>query len=653
MINIDIIILFIEFITYILGQTLIWNFENTTINLLSSDLYENIIYDETKNGYRLKLEKYINKTNEKIIHNNYIKVNNDDKIKVDWEDIYNFFPIKNKLFICPKGSNYLYDYSSSGININIYPKDGIKGDWELTCFNYKERILISYLGSDNTNIYTLNIENGEWESFQMNIIYLDILWPDREINGDNFYTNAIILDSLNIFLRNINITMRDISSSNFEGDEFYINYGQDIRNAFFDENKHFYWITYVINNLDHFQSGYSKTSIPDNIDKFNNYFDNPIETKNNFNSPFDIKGNIQINYIKLFKNTKYAYYKLTENELSYHGIIDIELNQIIFNTNKIIIEFKPYSKFSFLANTSSSVYEICLYGKLDKKCIDKCLPGQELIIDNEKGNYCNGTEKCEKYILKPNSICVEFCDKSIYTLIGEKECGLCKYLNKSFPYKIEGEDSCIKEKPKNTFFIDESSYILKKCHSSCETCNGENDNQCLSCKNSILFEGKCINECPDRYYKDSKINQCLKCNSNCLTCSEGIENNNNHCTSCPNNNYLITAEGMDNNCVDKCPNNTVINSSTWECQDEINNKNDNGDYNDGNNDKKTKNENSKMIIWILVVVIILLIVIIIVILLRKLSSNPKEDDINVVLKSEEDNFILQRNNDSYSQETEN
>ena len=37
--------------------------------------------------------------------------------------------------------------------------------------------------------------------------------------------------------------------------------------------------------------------------------------------------------------------------------------------------------------------------------------------------------------------------------------------------------------------------------------------------------------------------------------------------SCSNNNYLVTAKGMDNNCVEQCPKNTITNNSTWECED--------------------------------------------------------------------------------------
>ena len=90
-----------------------------------------------------------------------------------------------------------------------------------------------------------------------------------------------------------------------------------------------------------------------------------------------------------------------------------------------------------------------------------------------------------------------------------KECGLCKYLNKKSPYKIINEANCTKEKPNNTFFIDESSYILDYCESSCETCFGGNESQCLSCNNnSFLLNASCISECPEHFYNNMEEHIC-------------------------------------------------------------------------------------------------------------------------------------------------
>ena len=46
-------------------------------------------------------------------------------------------------------------------------------------------------------------------------------------------------------------------------------------------------------------------------------------------------------------------------------------------------------------------------------------------------------------------------------------CGFCKNLKESYPYKIINKKFCIKDKPKNTYFLNEKNKILNFCHYSC------------------------------------------------------------------------------------------------------------------------------------------------------------------------------------------
>lgn len=58
------------------------------------------------------------------------------------------------------------------------------------------------------------------------------------------------------------------------------------------------------------------------------------------------------------------------------------------------------------------------------------------------------------------------------------------------------------------------------CHSSCSSCNGSSESQCILCKpNRFSLEGKCLNSCPDGYYGDKKRKECLACPTGCATCS--------------------------------------------------------------------------------------------------------------------------------------
>ena len=58
------------------------------------------------------------------------------------------------------------------------------------------------------------------------------------------------------------------------------------------------------------------------------------------------------------------------------------------------------------------------------------------------------------------------------------------------------------------------------CHSSCTSCNGSSETQCILCKpGRYSLEGKCLNSCPDGYYSDKKRKECLACSTGCATCS--------------------------------------------------------------------------------------------------------------------------------------
>ena len=96
---------------------------------------------------------------------------------------------------------------------------------------------------------------------------------------------------------------------------------------------------------------------------------------------------------------------------------------------------------------------------------------------------------------------------------------------------------------------------------------------------------------------------------------------------------------MANNCVEVCPNNTKINDEKKICTDI--------------NDEKSGKRN-KSLIWIIIVIIIILILIIALVVYfvcKKCRNNKDNDNVNLILKSDEDNFNI-RQNEGYSQESE-
>lgn len=119
----------------------------------------------------------------------------------------------------------------------------------------------------------------------------------------------------------------------------------------------------------------------------------------------------------------------------------------------------------------------------------------------------------------------------------------------------------------------------QKCDSTCITCNGGSLINCLSCEDGkflyltrcltcdsncktcvtnlssctlctlplVLLNAKCIDNCPNGYFKEISSNSCQKCDSNCVTCSSSSKN----CETCKSN-QLKTTSNTCQNCDINC-----------------------------------------------------------------------------------------------------
>ena len=119
------------------------------------------------------------------------------------------------------------------------------------------------------------------------------------------------------------------------------------------------------------------------------------------------------------------------------------------------------------------------------------------------------------------------------------------------------------------------------CHSTCYTCDGANNNNCLSCTESLyLYQSTCTAACPSSgYFTNSDNNKCdgishprscfflyfleLACNSTCLTCNGTTATT---CLSCATGRFLYQTT-----CVTECPDGTYPDTSDNTCK-RINNK---------------------------------------------------------------------------------
>ena len=429
-----------------------WNFENASFNLLNETnnyRYSYIIYNKDVSNYELTLSKTIYKEGSEIKDENNLDIvnknNNNEKfsVSVNWEDINNIIFYNNILHICPKGVFHPYYYNNQTFNTHSmynFPTD--VSSWDLKCFIYDDLLIAIYSGNDF--LFSYNPDLNGWTKINIDFELNDLLWNKLAIIDDTNYQlpgltisqdNTLALSKLN-FLLDFSIGL---------GIESYKNITKGLQSNFlsyFDENSHFYFLSH---NNEKILSGYYNEVKEITVDNIENI--NPV-----INTDFDLEQN-NIQNINVIKDSRYSYYEIDINSKIYYGIFDIITNQILFNTNEAIKKYIPFSKYSMLAITDNSAYEICIIS-VDGKCIEKC-DNDDIIINTKGKNYC----KCPKYYFIPSYKCIDTCDLNFYINVNN-QCGLCKDLGGNKIYKLINTTGCLEEIPDNTIFYDEDSFLL-------------------------------------------------------------------------------------------------------------------------------------------------------------------------------------------------
>lgn len=180
-------------------------------------------------------------------------------------------------------------------------------------------------------------------------------------------------------------------------------------------------------------------------------------------------------------------------------------------------------------------------GDLESQCLT-CFENEDLI--NEEC-ICDTTKSL--YKSTDNGKCLK-CDTrcSTCTSGGLKGCSTCSsdfYLNQPTSPSTNGEHMpCLIDCPPNSF-TNEALKACIVCHSSCNTCSGITEEECLSCPTKkILFENKCLSFCPLAYFKDQANRICKKCGDDCESCL-----NNKFCLKCESPYFL-----QDSFCLNEC-----------------------------------------------------------------------------------------------------
>ena len=546
----------------------IWNLTTYSKDLLkTSDQHKYQIADRFMYELRLKLEKTITRDNDKITHVNTLTLGT-NTYTVNYENIESFYQ-KDSLrdinlnILCPRGSFHPVNlFEMTNLTFDNWIKDDI---WDLKCYYHASGyFLIYYLMNGNNEVKYRNTSESVWNvNSELNMydeIY-DFKLKNKEDSNTNPYPFlAIVKENNYLKLLGTSIGFENSNGIGREQDQKkdLIEAKKYSQGYFGNTTTNFYYMTY--NEISDFISGYSEQPPPDNTFSIDS-----VTFKNNEKSPFEFFDDVEIKEMNFLLNNKYVYYSIyNKNTLkTYHGILDVKFNKIMFNTDEEIDVFIPYSTKSMLAITKKSAYEICaIQGTSD--CIEECSSGTELILD-EDGNKCGTITGSEnKYFLIPEEVYISKCDLSIYVVDSSNRCGLCRDMNNEKPNKLINTTECLSDnqipvgaeyyKENLKLLVCKSGYILNEgtciphCFENCETCTeystNEAEQHCITCiegyylENNITFN--CLKIMPTAIptipttivnidCSEENREKCLKCNAQsnklglCLSCLDGFK----------------------------------------------------------------------------------------------------------------------------------
>ena len=108
-------------------------------------------------------------------------------------------------------------------------------------------------------------------------------------------------------------------------------------------------------------------------------------------------------------------------------------------------------------------------------------------------------------------------------------------------YKWIGSTVCATTCPNGQFISASISYLCQPCSSICVTCSvtAENCTASTCAANYFYLNNNCLGACPNHYYADSALRQCLACATGCSTCFAAGTSS---CTVCSTSYYLQTGQ---------------------------------------------------------------------------------------------------------------
>lgn len=195
----------------------------------------------------------------------------------------------------------------------------------------------------------------------------------------------------------------------------------------------------------------------------------------------------------------------------------------------------------------------CKHYRLDNTCVSRCPPrsfpnqGGVCWPCHESCETCAGAGQDSCLTCAPAhlhvtdlAVCLQVCPEGYYENYDNKTCVPCEancascqdrpdYCTSCDHHLVMHEHKCYSSCPVHTYETED--YNCASCHSSCSTCNGSSESQCITCRSGrFAFDGKCLNSCPAGYYGDKKRQECVACPRGCATCSS-----NGFCLTCKDN----------------------------------------------------------------------------------------------------------------------
>ena len=411
-------ILFLAFnlFSFVFSPIPSWKFSNIAIDLTPGETNSHDYPIFSDSNYNLK--KYITKGTGGITVRNELKFGSYTR-DVQFESIESAYTgqINCNYIVCPNGKFHVKKYDDNN-EIDIIPGSiDVGDDWNLRCYRHDMNYFIMTYANNGESKQNLVLTRDSGASWITNLRLTGELYDyklTQGTNGNNGEYPIMHIGNIdgNLKVIGANLVLKSDYTGMTGGQQKYICKTLTHTKACFSStNDSFYYVTY---NESHLESGYSEVSSMGDYDELPNFACNHISK-----SPFSFVDNIEIQSVNLIRDTPYAYYEIynKDKDITYHGLIDIKNNKVLYNLEEEISTFIPYSKTEMLAITADSAYKICIIKDSSGSSCSASCSSNNLLLDSN-GNKCQNDCDSGKIKLMPESICVPSseCDTNIYII---------------------------------------------------------------------------------------------------------------------------------------------------------------------------------------------------------------------------------------------